>query len=351
MKKRYGLDNIIGKRSKLRYPSHISSPKTHLLYFIIPANDAVSEPPLNTNITMRKGDPLEFCDQFNEESYDFEEGLPLNVIVYISPSEQLFDIKPPTATSLLGIVFDLEDMPFTEVDASLKTLFLAAINFSMIHLNPMEDFFLSDLINKVPSLYGSLFSFNRKLLYPKQSNHLLKTRRPKRYLTTSLHTLRKRNKRLHKLKKYIKMIEEYPDLHLFILLINKFYTSLEIVNVWQEEDHFIWTNENSNFIADVLEYLVIISSLICLEYNLDLNKNIRDKILQIDLITQTIETILNNTTGPSKTYLGFYDKLFSSYSAIHYDSQAVFEEDYSISINYRSNRNQIEQEEQEEQEE
>jgi hypothetical protein len=351
MKKRYGLDNIIGKRSKLRYPSHISSPKTHLLYFIIPANDAISEPPLNTNITMRKGDPLEFCDQFNEESYDFEEGLPLNVIIYISPSEQLFDIKAPTVTSLLGIVFDLEDMPFTDVDTSLKTLFIAAINFSLIHLNPMEDFFLSDLINKVPSLYGSLFSFNRKMLYPRQSKRLIKTRRPKRYLNNSSHILRKRNKRLHKLKKYIKTIEEYPDLHLLPFFISRFYTSLELLNVWQEEDDLIWANEDSNFIAEVLDYFVIVFGSLCLEYNLELNNKIKQDILQMDLTMQMLQTTVNTISGPSKISLDFYDKLFSSYGAIHYDSQSVFEEDYGLSITYYSNKNQEEEEEEDEEEE
>jgi len=300
---------------------------------------------------MRKGDPLEFCDQFNEESYDFEEGLPLNVIIYISASEQLFEIKPPTVTSLLGIVFNLEDMPFTEVDASLKILFLAALNFSLIHLNPNEDFFLSDLINKVPSLYGSLFSFNRKLLYPKQSKHLIKTRRPKRYLNNSLFTVHKRTKRLHKLKNYIKIIEEYPDLHLLPFLINRFYTSLEILNVWQEEDHLIWTNENSDFIAEVLDYFVIVSNLICLHYNLELNNNIRDDILQIDLITQSLQSILNTTTGPSKMSLGFYDQIFSSYSSIYQDSQDIMEEDYGLAITYLSKRNEEEEEVEEEVEE
>lgn len=84
MKKKYGLESIIGKKSRLRYPGHVFLPKNYTIYSVIPANDAIAEPPLSTTITMSKGDPLDFCDQFNEESYDFEEGFPLNVIINIT---------------------------------------------------------------------------------------------------------------------------------------------------------------------------------------------------------------------------------------------------------------------------
>jgi ribosomal protein L11 len=112
MKKKYGLESIIGKKSKLRFPRLLYLNKVELLTFVLPANSAIAQPPLSTSITFKKGEPFEFCDQFNEASWDqgYEEGLPINVIIYISSLNLLFEIQPPTVYSLFGIIFDFEEI-------------------------------------------------------------------------------------------------------------------------------------------------------------------------------------------------------------------------------------------------
>jgi ribosomal protein L11 len=58
---------------------------------------------------MKKGDPYDFCDQFNEQSYEYEEGFPLNVIISLSSSgELLYEIKSPLFSVYL--VFSLTSM-------------------------------------------------------------------------------------------------------------------------------------------------------------------------------------------------------------------------------------------------
>ena len=84
MKKRFGLDNIIGKRSRLHFFDHVFFPKTELLKFTLPASLAASLPPFSTSITMKKGDPVEYCELFNEQTFDFEEGFPVNSLdIYV----------------------------------------------------------------------------------------------------------------------------------------------------------------------------------------------------------------------------------------------------------------------------
>jgi len=47
MKKRYGLENIIGKKSKIRFPSMLVYLKTVNLYIYTTAYAAEAEPPLS----------------------------------------------------------------------------------------------------------------------------------------------------------------------------------------------------------------------------------------------------------------------------------------------------------------
>jgi len=160
MKKKYGLESIIGKKSKLRFPRLVYLPKVESLTFVLPANSAIAEPPLNTSITMKKGDPYEFCDQFNEQSYEYEEGFPLNVIIHLTTSEFLFEIKSPTVFTLFGIIFDLDEVETEKFRAPKGEVFLSIFNFALIKLNPNEDFFMSDLISTARSIYGNLVSYN-----------------------------------------------------------------------------------------------------------------------------------------------------------------------------------------------
>jgi hypothetical protein len=67
MKKKYGLESIIGKKSKLRFPRLLYLNKVELLTFVLPANSAIAQPPLSTSITFKKGEPFEFCDSLMKE--------------------------------------------------------------------------------------------------------------------------------------------------------------------------------------------------------------------------------------------------------------------------------------------
>jgi hypothetical protein len=60
MKKKYGLESIIGKKSKLRFPRLLYLNKVELLTFVLPANSAIAQPPLSTSITFKKGEHLNF---------------------------------------------------------------------------------------------------------------------------------------------------------------------------------------------------------------------------------------------------------------------------------------------------
>jgi ribosomal protein L11 len=257
MKKKYGLDSIIGKKSKLRYPSHITLPKAHSLYFTVPANDAISEPPLSTAITMKKGDPLEFCDQFNEESYEFEEGLPLNVIVYITVSSLLFEIKPPSAYSLLGIVFLEEDASVENFKAYKKDIFIAALNFGLIQLNPTEDFFLADLTSKVRSIYGALSTYHFRRKYPKPSRrYLLKSRFKKALLNSSQNQLLKKPQR-YRLERYIKKTKKRNNRRQLYARIPQVHLFYDLLDIWDDVEDLIWEDPDIDLGSDLLDYCLL----------------------------------------------------------------------------------------------
>ncbi len=100
MKRKLSLNLVLGRKSRIRYPHTIYLEKVEKLVLILPANAALAEPPVSTAIMMKKGDPFDFCDKFNEESYTYEEGFPLRVILLIMSPGSVFEIKSATTSSL-----------------------------------------------------------------------------------------------------------------------------------------------------------------------------------------------------------------------------------------------------------
>lgn len=81
MKKRYGLDSIIGRKSKLRFPNHLFIlDQSYLNSFFQPLWLSLM---LGKNfIYHEENDPVDICDLFNEKTCDFEEGFPVAVLVF-----------------------------------------------------------------------------------------------------------------------------------------------------------------------------------------------------------------------------------------------------------------------------
>jgi ribosomal protein L11 len=258
MKKKYGLESIIGKKSKLRFPRHAFIPKVDTLNFILPANAAIAEPPLSTAITMKKGDPFDFCDQFNEESYDFEEGLPLNVIVYLSITELLFEIKSPTIFSLFSIIFDLEDFDTEKFRATKDNIFLSIFNFALIKLNPEEDFFISELLSQVRSIYGNLLSYNCRRKFKRRSPDILPQNRLQRFLinkkplnhVSQLRSLNAINHFFYKTSKFLKHNQVLQQ-------INQIDELYDLLDDWDDAYDYIWEDLEFTKLFELFERSLI----------------------------------------------------------------------------------------------
>lgn len=300
MKKRYGLDSIIGKRSKLRFPHHIFVPTVDTLNFILPANLAISEPPLSTALTMKKGDPLEFCDQFNESSYSFEEGFPLNVIIYLSVSELLFEVKSPTTFSLFGIIYNLEDYSIEEFRASKTNVFLSNFNFALAKLSPEEDFFISDIIGNLRSIYGSLMSYNCKRPFPKRPKLKLTNIRKRKYLVNNslLPTNSKRN--LYRIIRAARKAKKISYKEQIEIIIDQIYESFYGTDLWDDLIDLYLEDPEFVLYYDLYEILLSSFKFRSLDMYLDDNSNLSSSHLSfLEIKKLKDENSLENCTDIS----------------------------------------------------
>jgi len=79
MKKRYGLESIIGKHSTLRFPRLVSIEEVATINSILPANMEEIESSFNTALAMKNANPEEVHDQFNAISCEYDEEFPIRV--------------------------------------------------------------------------------------------------------------------------------------------------------------------------------------------------------------------------------------------------------------------------------
>lgn len=115
-------------------PHHVYTEKQEKVIAILPANNAIAEPPFSTNITMKKGDPYDLCDQVNERSQEYNTDIPLRVIVTITNTATECDVKETPVFELLNMAFDLEDRNIESLQASKNDLLLASANFAIIFI-------------------------------------------------------------------------------------------------------------------------------------------------------------------------------------------------------------------------
>jgi len=159
MKRRYGLVTTIGRKTKVRFSNHIERIKSETLTFILPANNASPEGILNTTLIMKKQDPQEFCDLFNEDTSVYEKGLTLVVIMYISPIVFLFEIGSPTLFSLSCLTFDNRKQHFEYFKPVRSRLIYAAANFALMKYETSQYLYEKQIQSFIRMIQGSYKSY------------------------------------------------------------------------------------------------------------------------------------------------------------------------------------------------
>lgn len=318
MKKRYSLDSIIGKKSKIRMPRHVFMDKQEKISAILPANNAVSEPPFSTNVTMRKGDPIDLCDQVNDLSQGYNTDIPLRVCVSISTTETTCDVFETPVFQLVNMTHDLEDRTIESLQASKNETLLSNANFAIIKSTPTENLFTSDIISNTKSIYGSLLSYNcrRKKVKPSILNK--PSMRFKNYINQRVIISSNKEKHLGNLKHFLFKAFNYEKKHRLPLLFERIDYFYDILEDWDEAYDHYFKNHSLTNIFDLLEY-----TLLALEYsyvlnNLKKNKKASQLLLQQKAILNIIQTYLKTTSKvdqdlllPLKVFLD-HDKNFNS---------------------------------------
>jgi ribosomal protein L11 len=157
MKKRYGLVLTIGKKTKIRFSKQIEKAKNELLKLILPANKAVPEGNLSTTLIMKKQDPSDFCDNFNEQSCIYTTGTMLTVLLYLSAGTLLFEIGTPTLISLTNLVFTNKKTMLEHKMPTRSKIVEAAIHFAFLKMNTSK-LYIHQIANFAKTFHGLLRS-------------------------------------------------------------------------------------------------------------------------------------------------------------------------------------------------
>jgi hypothetical protein len=256
MKRRYGLESIIGKKSKLRFPRHVFIPKVDLLRFTLPANSAVAEPPLSTAITMKKGDPYDFCDLFNEETYEFEDGTPVNCVYLISIAVSLLEIRTPPVFSLFGIVHDLDEIEDVEkFRGKSSDILLTFSNLGLIKLDSDKSYFFSDYLSIFRTIYSSMLSYNcRRKCFRVPKSLIPKSRLRKYLLSRGSYTVTQ-NRHLRRLKHLIFKIAKRDFKRRRSHTLKLLDVSLEHMDFWEIYEDHEWEEIMSQNYTDTFDYI------------------------------------------------------------------------------------------------
>jgi len=170
MKKRYGLESIIGKHSTLRFPRLVSIEEVATINSILPANMEEIESSFNTALAMKNANPEEVHDQFNAISCEYDEEFPIRVKVVVQGSLCSIEVLDPSVFSLIDIAFDLTDFPIEKFRASIPDILVATASFALIKNIPEESYFLSDFIANTRTILNNIVSYNCKRKRHKQTN-------------------------------------------------------------------------------------------------------------------------------------------------------------------------------------
>lgn len=152
--KKVSAEMILGKSKSLRFRK---STKTILVKAWIPAGEAKITPPLGPVLGQHGVNIVEFCSAYNDRTKDFDQGLILPVLIYVSPLKTfLFEIKTPTLFHLLQLALDfpkgrdVNKKTMSKIRAKgktiLKTLFLSSLikfpNTNDIHYRSLVKSFI-----------------------------------------------------------------------------------------------------------------------------------------------------------------------------------------------------------------
>jgi len=159
LKKRYGLITTIGKKTKIRFSKQIEKTKNEKLNMILPANKAEPTPSsiLSTTLIMKKQDPNDFCDNFNEQSNIYTTGTMLPVVLYLSAGNLLFEIGKPTLISLTNLIFNTRKQILEYKMPSRQEIIQTAINFAAIKIKT-EALFTNQILKFTRTFFGLLRS-------------------------------------------------------------------------------------------------------------------------------------------------------------------------------------------------
>jgi hypothetical protein len=209
----------------------------------------------------------------------------------------LFEIQPPTVYSLFGIIFDFEEINAKSFRASKPDILLSIFNTALIKLNTEEDFFLSNLISQVQSIYGNLKSYNCHRKKKNRSKVLLPKVRYRRYLINNnplpynykLHLKRIRHffnvtKERFKLQRYkylLHHIEEFYDL----------YDDLD-------DSYDYYSDDDLDLISDLFHYNLLSLLYQTLYSNLYKNKY----VIKSKIVFQSLYKLLRDFENSNLTY-------------------------------------------------
>lgn len=286
MKKKYGLDSIIGRKSKLRFPHHVYVPKADTLNFTIQANNVTPEPPLSTAVTIRKGDCFQLCDELNEATASFEQNFPLIVSLYISNGEILFEIKNPSVFNLITLAHNLENKNTPKMRVNSIYCLLACVNFSLIALNPSTDFFISDLVSKVKSIYTNIFSYNAKRRYLRLPRKYTSSIRLRKDLVAKRPYHQGKKVKRKFIQKFIRKARRKLRIKRIRRKTALIYRIMDLEDAWDDIYDFYHENISDNVIIDLIKLNEASWYFNVLEKNLDLDRLTLETLLSLRKYTK-----------------------------------------------------------------
>jgi ribosomal protein L11 len=296
LKKKYSFESIIGKKSKVRMPRHVFIEKQEKVIAILPANNAIAEPPFSTNITMKKGDPYDLCDQVNEKSQEYNTDIPLRVTVTITNTATVCEVSETPTFQLLNMAFDLEERTIESLQASKTDLLLANTNFAILKSSPSEDTFTSDILANTKSVYGSLLSYNCRRKKVKASLSFKPKSRFKYYLKQKINNSYNKEEYQKHIQHFVYKAFLYETKRRLPLLFERIDYFYDILDDWDESYDHYWKNHYLTYVYDLMEY-----TLLSINYKFlinHLNKQKKKSLIKLHLesVLYIVQTITKNNS-------------------------------------------------------
>jgi hypothetical protein len=268
MKRKYGLESIIGKTSSLRYPRLVFIEQIETINCILPANTEEIESSFNTALTMKSADPEEAYDQFNDVSCDYDDEFPIRVKVTIQGPIFFIDVLDPSVFSLLNIAFDLEETHIEKFRASISDILVITTNFALIKYKPEDSYFVSDLIANLRTILCNIMSYNCGRKSIKMSNITNLKFRLQRYL---LNIKSHFNRHYHhkKLYHFCHKALNYQEDEPIPMLIDRIDYFYDILDDWDDAYDFAWSDQLLILLDDLNEYILLADEFALLENGLD----------------------------------------------------------------------------------